>query len=143
MTEARLDLAELDRISGDPDAARARLEAAREVDPTRFDLPLRLGHLALGEEPVPGDPAPPGANLVEALRHYNEAHALAPGRFEYDVALSRLARRRGDLSGAAEAVHRALDEVAPEAAAALGAAVPGGGSPRPTWASWCAARPRP
>ena len=55
LTEARLDIAQTLATDGDPDAARAVLEEALAHDPTRFDLRLRLGHLAIGPEPVPGE----------------------------------------------------------------------------------------
>jgi tetratricopeptide (TPR) repeat protein len=108
LTEARLDLAHsyvLERRRAD---AEAVLVEARRFDPTRYDLVLRQGHVALGPEPVPGgtqDGAAGGApqggfDPIEPLRHYNEAQALAPDRFETEVAFARVARRIGDLESA-------------------------------------------
>jgi tetratricopeptide (TPR) repeat protein len=105
-TEARLDLAEVERTLAGPAAAREVLEEARRADPTRFDVPLRLGHLLLGEEPAPSEAKPP-ENVVEILRLYDEAHALDPSRFEFRVALARLDRRRGDRIAAGNALRAA------------------------------------
>ncbi len=105
-TEARLDMAEIHRLRGRREDARDVLLRARELDPTRFDVPLRLGHLLLGEEAPPGVPAPP-ADPTAVLRHYDEAIALGPTRFEGPVALARFYRRMGDLDAARRELGRA------------------------------------
>lgn len=107
-TEARLDVAELHRRAGRAGDARTVLERARRADPTRFDVPLRLGHLALGDEPLPGTQAPL-ADPVAALRLYDEAVALDPSRFEGPVALARFHRRTGDLAAARHSLQRAKE----------------------------------
>jgi Tfp pilus assembly protein PilF len=96
-TEARLDLAEVHRAQGRPDEARAVLEEAGRRDPTRYDVPLRLGHLAVGPEAPPSRRRDLGAAAIEALRRYNDAAALAPWRFETHVAFAKVARRQGNL----------------------------------------------
>lgn len=119
-TEARLDVAETYRREGRRGDAMATLATARRFDPTRFDVPQRLGHLHLGDEPTPGATAPEGAPAyVEALRAYNEAAALQPGRFETPLAHARVHRRRGDLARADAAL-----EDAARAAAARGQGTP-------------------
>jgi len=105
-TEARLDMAEIHRRRGRREDARDVLVRARELDPTRFDVPLRLGHLALGDEPPPRVAAPPD-DPTAVLRLYDEAIALGPARFEGPVALARFHRRLGDLAGARRELARA------------------------------------
>jgi tetratricopeptide (TPR) repeat protein len=106
MTEARLDLATVQEIEERPQDAAVTLEEARRQDPTRFDVALRLGHLALGDEPVPGEP---GADLdIETvLRRYNEAQRIDPTQPANLVAQARVARRLGDLAGAGIALRAA------------------------------------
>lgn len=111
LTEARLDMAHAyvleDRSA---EAAEVLREAVRH-DPTRYDLALRRGHVAMGPEPVPGVLAgggeAPGFDPIEPLRRYNQAQALDPSRFETDVAYARVARRLGDLDSAGEHLRRA------------------------------------
>ncbi|MBL9087026.1 MAG: tetratricopeptide repeat protein [Planctomycetia bacterium] len=117
-TEARLDVAETYRLEGRLDDALATLAEAARLDPTRFDVPHRRGHLHLGGEAPPSRRAAP-AGAVEALKAYNEASALAPGRFETQVAYARVHRRRGDLAAADHAL-----EAAANAAARAGSGVP-------------------
>ena len=116
MTEAWLDIARTYELEGRVDDARAALLEAVRRDPTRYDARMRLGHLALGEEPVPGEA--PGADFdpIRAHRRYNEAERAAPDRFETSVARARIARRRGDLAEAAAQLQRAeaLRPKAPE-----------------------------
>ncbi len=107
-TEARLDVADTHRVEGRPDLARATLEEARRLDPTRFDPPLRLGHLLLGEEPLPGVSSPP-KDPIAILRLYDDARLLAPDRMEGPVALARFYRRSGDLEHAGAELRRATD----------------------------------
>ncbi len=93
-TEARLDRSEVLSILGRREDAKNVLREAREHDPTRFDVAIRLAHLELGPEPVPGDP--PEANpSADVLMAYNRARALAPERFENLVADARQLRRSG------------------------------------------------
>jgi tetratricopeptide (TPR) repeat protein len=101
MTEALLDIARTFEREGRPSDARDALLEARRRDPTRYEIPLRLGHLAMGPEPMPGDPPDPSFAPVEPTRLYNEAEALDPSRFETWVARARVARRMGDLRTAA------------------------------------------
>jgi O-antigen ligase len=110
-TEARLDVAETWRIEGRPDLAREALLDAGRHDPTRVDVPLRLGHLALGPEEPPSRQVPP-ADPLAILRHYNDAAALAPDRFEVDVAYARVHRRRGDAKAAGAALRDAQGKAA-------------------------------
>ena len=119
MTEARLDIAQTYVAEGNRAAAREALEGALPHDPTRFDLRIRLGHLAVGEEPVPGEASGEDHDPVAALRAYNEAGRLDPDRFELGVAQARLARRRGQLEAAAGYLRGALETIAPEAARIL------------------------
>ncbi len=119
MTEARLDTAQTHAAEGVPAAAREVLEEALRHDPTRFDVRIRLGHLAMGEEPIPGEASGADHDPVAALRAYNEAGRLAPDRFEIRVAQARLARRRGELPDAGEHLRAALESVAPDAARIL------------------------
>ena len=107
-TEARLDLAETYRLDGRPDDALSILEDARRADPTRFDVPQRIGHLRFGTEPVPSKRAPL-ADPTLVLRAYNEAADLAPGRFETPVAYARVHRRQGRLKDASDALAKARD----------------------------------
>jgi len=103
LTEARLDLAQVDQLQGKYDDARSVLLEARRRDPTRYDIPRRLMEIALGPEPVPGDP-PTAFDAVEVLRWMNEARALAPARFENELDEARFARRRAqDAAGFARA----------------------------------------
>ncbi len=118
LTEARLDMAQSYALEDRRDDALAALIEARRFDPTRYDLVLRQGHVALGEEPVPGGPASgtqgPGFEPLEPLRRYNEAALLAPGRFETEVAFARVARRLGD--GDSAGIHlRKAESLAPGA----------------------------
>jgi tetratricopeptide (TPR) repeat protein len=106
MTEARLDVAKTYEIEGRVDDARATLVEARRLDPTRYDVAMRLGHLALGPEPVPGA-APVAFDPVAALREYNEAARLSPTRFEHLVAQARVERRLGRLAEAGTWLRRA------------------------------------
>ena len=108
MTEARLDLATLYEMDDRIDDARDALTEAARVDPTRFDIRLRLGHLALGREPIPGDPYPPPP-VETVLAHYNNARALNPASFSHDVADAKLARWLGDLPRAGAALRRASE----------------------------------
>lgn len=102
-TEAYLDLAKTYEEEGRLDDARSALEDARRRDPTRVEVALRLGHLALGPEPVPGD-ASEDRNWIPVLKAYNVVEQLAPDRFELRVARARLARRmRKDASALTEA----------------------------------------
>ena len=94
-TEARLDLATVYEMQDRPDDARDALLEARRWDPTRFDVALRLGHLALGPEPVAGDPLPE-VDIEAVLKRYNVARALHPDRIENTIAEARIARRLGD-----------------------------------------------
>ncbi|HVG92833.1 MAG TPA: O-antigen ligase family protein [Planctomycetota bacterium] len=110
-TEARLDIAETWRIEGRADLAREALLEAGRHDPTRVDVPLRLGHLALGPEEPPSRQVPP-ADPLAILRHYNDAAALAPDRFEVDVAYARVHRRRGDAKAAGAALRDAQGKAA-------------------------------
>jgi|GEM_PF-3034549 len=110
-TEARLDVAETYRLDGRVDDAVATLADAARADPTRFDVPHRLGHLRLGRETPPSRRAAP-ADTVEVFKAYNAAAALAPDRFETQVAYARVFRRRGDL----DAADRALEAAATTAA---------------------------
>ena len=107
-TEARLDTAELYRADGRDDDAKAILRRARDLDPTRFDVPLRLGHLTLGDEPLPGQAGAP-ADPIAVLRFYLDAIALAPSRFEGPAALARFHRRMGDLPSARREIARAKE----------------------------------
>lgn len=122
-TEARLDLAQTLKLDGRIDDAKAVLLEATRRDPTRFDTWMRLGHLEIGPEPVPGDPPPADVDWVTALKRYNTAHELAPGRFEYEVALARMERRkatsREDLVGVDVRLEEAAAAFAPEAATPL------------------------
>jgi tetratricopeptide (TPR) repeat protein len=100
MTEARLEIAHSYRREDRMEDARdALLEAARR-DPTRFDVHMRLGHLALGKEPVPGERSGDDFDAVRAHGHYNAAEHVGPDRFEVPVARARIARRLGDLEEA-------------------------------------------
>jgi tetratricopeptide (TPR) repeat protein len=118
LTAARLDVAQSYVQQGRPADAQAALLEARRADPTRYDVVLRQGHVALGPEPVPG--APPEAPLdpLEPLRRYNQAAELAPGRFETEVAYARVARRMGDLDGAGHYL-RSAQRIAGEAGEVL------------------------
>lgn len=107
MTEARLDIAKSFEMQGRTDDARAALEEAARHDPTRYELHMRLGHLALGPEPVAGERSDEAFDAVRAHRHYNEAERCGPDRFETWVARARIARRRGDLPQAGELLRRA------------------------------------
>ncbi len=107
-TEARLDMAELHRAAGRDDDARAVLRRAHELDPTRFDVLLRLGHLTLGDEPLLVREAAP-ADPIAVLRLYTDAIALAPTRFEGPAALARFHRRMGDLESARRELARARE----------------------------------
>ena len=110
MTEARMDRAEVLSILKEPDRAMTVLRDARTRDPTRFDTAIRLAHLALGPEPVPGDP-PAGNPSADVLMAYNRARALAPDRFENIVADARMLRRSGgreNLKKAGERLRHAL-----------------------------------
>jgi tetratricopeptide (TPR) repeat protein len=92
-TESRLDTARTYEIEDrDKDAESALREAVRH-DPSRFEVRMRLAHLALGPEPVPGEP-PADRVWTPLVRRYNEARALSPDRFENAVAEARLLRRR-------------------------------------------------
>ena len=91
-TEAYLDLAKTYEEEGRLADARSALEDARRRDPTRVEVALRLGHLTLGSEPIPGDPVE-DRSWVPAIRAYNAVEQLAPERFELKVARARLARR--------------------------------------------------
>jgi len=93
LTEARLDLAQVYELEGRVDDARTVLIEAERRDPTRYDVPRRRMLLALGPEPVPGDP-PPEIDEVEVLRWMNKARALAPDRFENKLDEARFERRR-------------------------------------------------
>ena len=106
MTEARLDLATIFEIEDRRDDAVAVLEEARRMDPTRFDVALRLGHLALGPEPVPGEDDGQ-IDLETVLRRYNEAQRIDPRPIANIVARARWSRRNGDLYGAAAALAEA------------------------------------
>jgi len=107
MTEAWLDLARTYELEDRVDDARAALLEAARRDPTRYDVRMRLGHLALGAEPVPGEPSGADFDAILAHRHYNEAERLVPQRFETAVARARIARRRGDLAQATAELGRA------------------------------------
>ncbi len=112
MTEARLDIALIHEMQGKfRDAKDALLEAVRR-DPTRFDVRLRLARLALGPEPVPGDPFDEAQDWIEVTRLYNEAEEIAPERYENDLADAVVARRRArspdDLAVAIELLEKAL-----------------------------------
>ncbi len=110
ITEARLDLATLWEIEGRPADAIAVLQTARRFDPRRHDVALRLGHLALGVEPLPGEED--GAFDIETvLRRYNEAADIDPAPLSNVVARARVARRLGDARGAAEALAEARSRV--------------------------------
>lgn len=108
MTEARLDLATLHESAGRHEDAETVLAEARLDDPTRFDVALRRGHLALGPEPVPGDEAMP-FNLERVLQRYNEARRISPAATANEVALARVERRLGRLDLAAAALRKALE----------------------------------
>lgn len=99
-TESWLRIARTYEEEGRRLDAEAALEEALRRDPTRFDVHMHLGHLALGDEPVPGEKPGEDFDPVAALRHYNRAAALASDRFEVPVAYARIARRRDDLEGA-------------------------------------------
>lgn len=116
MTEARLDIARSWEDEGRVDDARDALGEAARRDPTRYDVPMRRGHLALGREPVPGERSGDDFDPILAHRHYNEAERIAPDRFETAVARARIARRRGDLEEAAAQLQRAeaMQPKAPE-----------------------------
>ena len=119
-TESRLDMARTYEIEGrDKDAESALREAVRH-DPTRFEVRMRLAHLALGPEPVPGEP-PVERAWTPLVRRYNEARALSPDRFENAVAEARLLRRRfGSAESLLEAdkiLNKAAAEFAPTRAA--------------------------
>ncbi len=92
-TEARLDLAQVYALEGRLKDARSVLEEARRRDPTRYAVRRRLMELALGEEPVPGDPPTP-FDEIQVLRLMNEARAVAPERFENRIDEARVERRR-------------------------------------------------
>lgn len=94
MTEARLDLASVYERQERYDDARDVLLEARRWDPTRFDVALRLGHVALGPEPLAGDPLPE-VDIEALLRRYNVARSLDPSRIENTIAEARIARRMG------------------------------------------------
>ncbi|MDJ0976853.1 MAG: O-antigen ligase family protein [Planctomycetota bacterium] len=119
-TEARLDLAHTLELDDRIDDAKAVLVEATRRDPTRFDAWMRLGHLEIGPEPIPGDPPPPDVDWVTALKRYNTAHETAPNRFEYEVALARMERRKAATPEALKGVDVRLEEAAaafaPEAA---------------------------
>ncbi|MFM8981017.1 MAG: O-antigen ligase family protein [Planctomycetia bacterium] len=106
LSEARMDMAHAWVLEERAQEAAEVLREARRHDPTRYDLALRQGHVALGPEPVPGAPAP-ALEPLEPLRRYNEAQALDPSRFETEVAYARVARRLGDLDSAGEHLRRA------------------------------------
>lgn len=93
LTEARLDLAQVYQLEDRGQDARTVLEEAVRHDPTRFDIPRRMGDLLLGLEPVPGDPAGTFDDLT-ILQQLNEARTLAPQRFENLVDEARYMRRR-------------------------------------------------
>lgn len=93
MTEARLDLAQAYALEGRPEDARTVLKEAVRRDPTRYAVARRMQELALGPEPVPGDP-PAGLDEIEVLRWMNTARSLAPGRFENQLDEARFERRR-------------------------------------------------
>lgn len=109
LTEARLDLAHAHVLEGRAAEAAEVLREARRHDPTRYDLVVRQGHVALGPERVPGEAGgdAPAFDPLEPLRHYNAAQALDPSRFETEVAYARVARRLGDLDSAGEHLRRA------------------------------------
>jgi len=109
LTEARLDMAQSYALEGRREDALAALVEARRFDPTRYDLVLRQGHVALGPEPVPGfgRGESTGFDPLEPLRRYNEAALLAPERFETEVAFARVARRLRDLDSAGTHLRRA------------------------------------
>lgn len=111
-TEARLDLARLMEIDGRIDDARAVLMEATRRDPTRFDVWMRLGHLEIGDEPIPGDPLPDDIDWVAALGRYNRARLVAPERFEYDLALARMDRRKASSPDELAAIDIRLGEIA-------------------------------
>jgi tetratricopeptide (TPR) repeat protein len=106
MTEAWLDIARTYEIAGRVEDARQALEEAGRRDPRRFDVPMRLGHLIVGPEPVPGE-ASPALDGIAAHRAYNEAEARGPDRFEVAVARARIARRLGSLEEAGAHLRRA------------------------------------
>lgn len=114
MTEAWLDIARTYEREDRIEDARAALEEAVRRDPTRFDARMRLGHLALGKEPVPGEASGPDFVPILAHRLYNAAERVAPDRFETAVARARVARRRGKLAEAADQLQRA-EEIQPKA----------------------------
>lgn len=118
LSEARVDTAETYALEGRIEDARATLVEARRQDPTRYDLPLRQGHLAMGPEPVPGGARDPAWGPIEPLRSYNEAARLAPERFEAHVAFARVWRRLGDLDQAGAALREAQKR-APQAGEVL------------------------
>ena len=114
MTEAWLDIARTYELEDRVDDARAALQEAVRRDPTRYDVRMRLGHLALGKEPVPGEPSGADFDPIRAHRLYNEADRAAPNRFETAVGRARIARRRGDLTEAAAQLRRA-ESIRPKA----------------------------
>ncbi|MCC7138847.1 MAG: tetratricopeptide repeat protein [Planctomycetes bacterium] len=124
-TEARLDVARLHELAGRAAQAREVLDEARRLDPTRFDVPMRVGHLLLGpERPVDaaalhrmqaadGDRREqPVADVAAVLRAYNEAKALDASRFEVDVGYARVYRRQGELARAGAALRDAKEKAA-------------------------------
>jgi len=117
-TENWLEIERTYENEGRKEDARAALLEALRHDPTRYDLHVRLGHLALGEEPVPGEAPGDDFDPIEAHRHYNAAELVGPDRFETWVARARVARRLGRLAEAAEDIRRA-NAMEPNAAETL------------------------
>ena len=109
-TEARLDLATVYELQDRPQDARQALREARRWDPTRFDVALRLAHLALGPEPLAGDPLP-AVDIEPVLIAYNAARALNPTRIENTLAEARLARRLGKLDECGALLRKAMQRV--------------------------------
>ncbi len=108
----------------DRGAPRGRREAAcsrpARHDPTRYDVHMRLGHLALGPEPVPGRRSVERRSTrSEPTGTTTTAERLAPDRFETWVARARMARRRGRPRGGGRAAARRPTPARPQAAEIL------------------------
>ncbi|HYD43588.1 MAG TPA: hypothetical protein VEB43_22350, partial [Anaeromyxobacter sp.] len=128
----RLALARAAEEAGAPDRAEAELRVLLALEPERADALARLARLRLRRDPSPGDPPVRDEALREAERLARRALELDPRLPEALEAMGRALSLRGDDTGAAAALARAV-AVSGGAARfeeALGDAFLAGGRPR-------------